>query len=200
MTQAGTEDKRREILEASARVIASRGLCETRISDVAEMIGVSPALIIYYFDTKDALLAATLAHQEAEFGAGLAAILDGPDTARTKLREMIRYSCPSGSEHETSDSQWRLWFDLWSRARHDRSLAAERARLDSGLRDSVAGLVRRGIREGEFVTVDPDQFALELTSLIDGLAIQVLLDDPQVTASVMVETLLGFAERNLLPH
>jgi hypothetical protein len=35
---------------------AERGLCEARISDIATRIGTRPALILYYFPSKDALL------------------------------------------------------------------------------------------------------------------------------------------------
>ena len=37
-------------------VIAERGFADTRIADVAERAGTSPALVIYYFQTKDNLL------------------------------------------------------------------------------------------------------------------------------------------------
>jgi AcrR family transcriptional regulator len=45
------------VLGATARVIAERGPYETRITDVAEIVGVSPALVLYYFPTQAALLA-----------------------------------------------------------------------------------------------------------------------------------------------
>src|SRR5262245_41400513 len=54
------KDRHQEILDAAARVITDRGLAETRISDIAEEAGVSPGLILYYFDSKDRLLAEAL--------------------------------------------------------------------------------------------------------------------------------------------
>ena len=53
----GTADQRREqMLHAALEVISTRGYADTRIADVAERAGVSPALVIYYFKTKDHLL------------------------------------------------------------------------------------------------------------------------------------------------
>ena len=53
----GTADQRREqMLRAALEVIADRGYADTRIADVAERTGISPALVIYYFKTKDQLL------------------------------------------------------------------------------------------------------------------------------------------------
>ena len=54
---AGTADQRREqMLRAALEVIQERGYAESRIADVAERAGTSPALVIYYFKTKDQLL------------------------------------------------------------------------------------------------------------------------------------------------
>jgi AcrR family transcriptional regulator len=58
--QKQSKDRHREILEAAARVITDRGLAETRISDIAERCGVSPGLILYYFESKDRLLVEAL--------------------------------------------------------------------------------------------------------------------------------------------
>ena len=54
---ADTADQRREqMLRAAIEVIEERGFPETRIADVAARAGTSPALVIYYFKTKDQLL------------------------------------------------------------------------------------------------------------------------------------------------
>src|SRR5215472_15870391 len=56
-TALGIADHRREhMLRAALEVIAERGYADTRIADVAERTGISPALVIYYFKTKDQLL------------------------------------------------------------------------------------------------------------------------------------------------
>ncbi len=51
---AGIADQRRDqMLSAALDVISERGFADTRIADIAERIGISPALVIYYFKTKD---------------------------------------------------------------------------------------------------------------------------------------------------
>ena len=53
----GATDNRREVmLRAALHVIAERGFTDARIADVAERAGTSPALVIYYFQSKDNLL------------------------------------------------------------------------------------------------------------------------------------------------
>ena len=62
---ADTADQRREqMLRAALEVIEERGFPDTRIADVAERAGTSPALVIYYFKTKDQLLTEAIRYSE----------------------------------------------------------------------------------------------------------------------------------------
>ncbi len=45
--------------------------------------------------------------------------------------------------------------------------------------------------------MDADEFALRLASLIDGLAIQVVLEDPDVPPERMLDVCLGMAANEL---
>jgi len=61
----GIADQRRgQMLRAALDVITERGFADTRIADIAERIGISPALVIYYFKTKDQLLTEAIRHYE----------------------------------------------------------------------------------------------------------------------------------------
>jgi hypothetical protein len=45
--------------------------------------------------------------------------------------------------------------------------------------------------------IDPSMFALEFAALLDGLSIQVALDDPEVNSKVAYDIAMRFAEREL---
>ena len=53
---ASQDSRRSQMLRAALDVLVERGFPDTRIADVAERAEVSPALVIYYFKTKDRLL------------------------------------------------------------------------------------------------------------------------------------------------
>lgn len=194
-----TEERRRQILEAAAGVIAERGLCEARISDIAARIGTSPALILYYFPSKDALLAEALAFRDQQFFDGIERGMEEGAGAAARLVQLIEASCPPSEPMDRPDNEWLLWLDVWTRSRQDPDLSAQRVRLDGLMRSTISGIVREGIKTGEFQKTDPDRFAVMLAALIDGLAIQVLLQDPSVSASTMRDLCLEAAASQLGP-
>ena len=63
MTDAADE-RREQMLRAALEVIVERGYADTRITDVAERTGTSPALVIYYFKTRDQLLTEAIRYSE----------------------------------------------------------------------------------------------------------------------------------------
>ncbi len=87
------EGRREQLLRSALEIIVARGYADTRIADVAEHAGISPALVIYYFKTRDQLLTEALRYSEdAWYAAGtqrLAAIA----TAVGRLTELIAMTC-----------------------------------------------------------------------------------------------------------
>ena len=74
--------------------------------------------------------------------------------------------------------------EMWVRARRDPAVRDTYFRLDRRQRKLIADIVREGQQEsGEFDRdADPDEFALALSGLMDGLGVQVTLGQPDVTA------------------
>jgi AcrR family transcriptional regulator len=186
-----------EILEAAADVIAQRGLCDTRIADVARRAGISAALVLYYFESKDRLLTEALTNAEDRFYLETFHELTGLELAGDRLVALIDLALPPDGPGEDVRSDWTLWLELWSRAARDPAVAKKREALDRRWRTTIAEIVRDGSRSGEFAEVDVETFSLRLASLIDGLAIQALLGDPAATADRVRRVALEMAGREL---
>jgi AcrR family transcriptional regulator len=174
------EPRRIEMLRAAAELIRERGFGDTRIADVAKRAGVSSALVIYYFGTRDRLLVDALRYSEEAFY----------EAAERMLAE-------TPSVPETSDEipgAWGLWFDLWAQAfRHD-EVKAGRVELDARWRNMIIDTVKSAELDAD---IDARMFALEFSALLDGLSIQVALDDPEVDSTVAYDIAMRFAEREL---
>jgi AcrR family transcriptional regulator len=193
-----SDARRRQILQAAVHVIADRGLCDTRIQDVAERAGTSSALVIYYFkEGKGQLLREALTYAEGHFYQETANALAELASARERLVRLVQLSCALGDGSQTLRDDWVLWLDLWARAPRDPDVAREREALDRRWRQTIVDIVRQGQAAGEFAPVDADDFALRLAALIDGLAIQVMLGDPEVPAERMFDLCMATCAREL---
>lgn len=178
--------RRPQILDAAAEVIVERGVSGTRIADVAERAGTSPPAILYWFGSKDKLLAEALTSEEERFYEVLDELLAASTGPRERLRTLI--------EAASGGSDWALWMELWTRALRDRDLCDARTRLDDRWRGEIAAIVREGQETGEFADADADAVAATLASLLDGLAVQVALGDPVVDEARMRELSVRAAE------
>lgn len=180
-----SDSRRHAILAATAAVISERGLCDTRIADIAQIVGVSPALVLYYFPTKSTLLSETVIHFERRFYETVTARFEGLASAEEKLYVLIEESCPKPEGNEDSPDSWLLWPATWEMARLDPALGEARATLDANLRSRIVAIVEEGKATEEFADVDAEDFAIQLAALLDGLAIETLLGDPAVDAARM---------------
>jgi AcrR family transcriptional regulator len=191
--------RKTQILKAAVETIGRRGLCDTRIADVAERAGTSAALLIYYFGTKDRLLAEALAYSEEAFYEQIERELAALETARDRLGRLVELSCAVGtSAEEPWLDEWVLWLEMWARAPRDPDVARDREAMDRRWRTVIADVVRTGQEHGEFdAGVDVEEFSLRLAALIDGLAVMVVLGDPAVPPERMLTVCMRSAAAEL---
>jgi AcrR family transcriptional regulator len=196
-TAASSADGRREqMLRAALEVIAERGYPETRITDVAAQAGTSAALVIYYFKTRDQLLTEAMRFSEdAWYAAGTQRMAKIPSAAG-RLEEIVAMTCLPDNDPDVAGS-WLLWLDLWAQAARNPGVAAVRQKFDERWRETIRDLVRKGQDAGEFGRLDADDFAVTLSALLDGLAVAIALEDPEVTPARAFELTMRFAAGQL---
>jgi AcrR family transcriptional regulator len=194
--QKQPKDRRQEILEAASRVITDRGLGDTRISDIAEHCGVSPGLILYYFESKDRLLVEALTYANDKYYLAQARDLRRLSTAPERLERLVVLAVPGLLPDSERLEEWALWTEIWVRGLRDPALAKEAEVLDRRWRQSIADIIRSGRETGEFPEgEDVDDLGLQLGALIDGLAIQVLMNDSEVGPEAMKRMCMSVAAK-----
>lgn len=184
------------MLKAALEVIVERGYADTRIADVAERTGTSPALVIYYFKTRDQLLTEAIRYSEDSWYAESQQRMGHLPTAAGKLAELVAMTCLPGTDPEPR-SWWLLWLDLWALSPRNPGVAAVRQKSDERWRETIRSIVLAGQDAGEFASVDADDFAVMLSALLDGLAVQIALEDPQVPPQRAYERAMRFAAGQL---
>lgn len=187
------EPRRIEMLRAAAELICERGFGDTRIADVAKRAGVSSALVIYYFGTRDRLLVDALRYSEESGYEAAEKMLAEIPSLHERLSFLIKWTCVPESDSDMPGA-WGLWFDLWAQAfRHD-EVKAGRVELDARWRSMIVDAIKSADLETD---IDARMFALEFSALLDGLSIQVALEDPEVDSTVAYNVAMRFAEREL---
>ena len=184
------------MLRAALEVIVERGYADTRIADVAERTGTSPALVIYYFKTRDQLLTEAIRFSEDTWYAENVRRMAAISTAAGRLAELVAMICLPGTDPEPR-SWWLLWLDLWALSPRNAGVAAVRQKSDERGGETIRSIVLSGQEAGEFASVDVDDFAITLSATLDGLAVQIALEDPEVPPQRCYELAMRFAAGQL---
>jgi AcrR family transcriptional regulator len=184
------------MLTAAAALIAERGFDDTRIADVAERVSASPALVVYYFGTKDRLLTEALRYSEKGFYSAAEAMLASNPGIVPRLEMLVAWTCLP-EEQEQTPGTWGLWFDLWAQAFRHHEVKKDRVELDQSWRSMIARVVGDGVEVGEIEPLDVEEFSIAFAALLDGLSIQTALDDPVVSSDVAYQVAMRFAATSL---
>lgn len=164
------------------RQIEQRGTALLRIADVAADLDISPALIVYHFQTKDQLIADTFTSAAQHDLDKLSQLTAGIDSARERLRVALSWYAPTGRA-----KGWRLWIEGWAEGLRQPALQKVGSEFDLAWRAALISIVDDGVSAGEFITDDPRGAAWRITALLDGLAVQVIVHDGLITRAELLE-------------
>jgi AcrR family transcriptional regulator len=193
----GIADQRREqMLRAAIDVIGERGYPDTRIADVAERTGISPALVIYYFKTKDQLLVEAMRYSEDRWHVELQRRLAELPTAIAKLEELVATYFLDEQDPDP-ETPWLVWLDFWAAAARNSDVARLRENTEERWRETLRAVVHAGQETGEFRQLDADNFAVLFSAVLDGLVIPIALKDPVVDQVRAYEMSVRFAADQL---
>jgi AcrR family transcriptional regulator/transposase-like protein len=169
-------DPRERILEAAGRAIVARGMGATRIVDIAREAGVSPAIVHYYFATKDAVLLEAARWVERETVAQRDQIVYGPGSALAKLSQFLDAQRVS---HQLSWQEIVVYFGLWDHAIRSPRYRAQSTRARQVWKAYWTTILEQGVAEGVFHLAAPlDDVIERIAAFLDGISIQILLGHP----------------------
>jgi AcrR family transcriptional regulator len=172
--------QREKILRTAMEELAADGYRNTSLRGIGRAIGLEPAHILYYFDSREDLLEKVIRRWDddalANFGAEAT-----PDVALDMFVSIIRHNLKiPGIVH--------LYLTLAAEAVHPDHDAHQyfRERFDS-TRALIAGAIRYEQTSGRIAThLDPDVESRKLVALADGLQLQALIE-PGIDAPADLE-------------
>jgi len=169
---ASKEERQEQLIQATIRSVASRGLSDTTMATVASEAGLSQGIINLHFQTKDRLLVETLKYIADEYRHAWKKALDGAGRSpeeRLEALVLVDFRLPICDRNKLA-----VWFAFWGESKSRptyRRICAER---DRAYRKEMVAVCQDLIDEGGYELVDAETVAAGLSAMTSGLWLDML--------------------------
>lgn len=163
-----------EIIRSAYRTMARYGSHRMSLQDVADEAGVSKALLLYHFGTKDALLLAAMKWAVERTDERIRGRLESGGSAEEQISALVDAIF---IDPEANRLFYMFYLDLIEHAGRVPSfgeLSEMLTRIINGLYGEV---IARGVEEGVFDVPDVDVAARDMRALIEGTFLQWIQTD-----------------------
>lgn len=166
------DQRRQEVAEAAARIIAEHGMEALTTRRIAQKLGCSLGVLSHYFKTKDEIVLAALNWAEQRIEGRFVAAAQGA-ISLDKFKPMVTKVLPLDKQ---SEMEWRVRLNLSTYAlTHPKILREQRAKLLAGYR-LTRELIVRLQREGQVSKdINADDVSKNIVDIAAGLANNLLL-------------------------
>ena len=166
------DNKKQQILMAVRNLLPQNGYAATTISQIATEAGVSRGLLHYYFKSKDELLAQTV-RENVAVSAKLAEIIfkegETVDDLVVGITDGLRHML------EQNPDFFHLFFESWAIARQSDTINNELSQLYRQFKEAIYRGLEHAVQRGVIAPKMPlDRLASVLTSIIDGMGLQIM--------------------------
>ncbi|HEY5658506.1 MAG TPA: SRPBCC family protein [Myxococcota bacterium] len=169
--------RRRQLIEGAITCIAEHGLSGTTVAKVSQAAGLSPGIVNFYFQSKDALLLATLRYVAEEFERRRLETLEraGDDPVR-QLEAVIE----NDFAPDVCNPRWvAVWLAFWGEARARADYLRVCGQRDAAYMRQTVGLFERIAEAGGHADLDARALGTAFTHMLNGLT-EELLDEARV--------------------
>jgi AcrR family transcriptional regulator len=182
------ENKRKEILAAAMNVFARKGVSKTKMIDIASEAGIGKGTIYEYYKSKDNIFFESFQHFKQQTDAFIARRLNNIRDPEAKLEAWIDSWLESMSD---SMDFIAIMMDYWAegiRVKNEESVF-NLQKIYEDYRKIICDLLEEGISKGKFKPVNTTITASILIGMLDGLALQWIMDRKLFEFTEVSETL-----------
>jgi AcrR family transcriptional regulator len=181
--------RRRQLVDAAARAVLERGAANARLRDIADLAGLTPASVLYYYPDINELLAAVFEKGTETYSVQRRAAVERADGHWERLSACIRSGVPFPGEPETTS---RVLYELVPLTFRNQVVAARQQEFFAEQADLYCEVLEGGAADGTFrLVADAPFLARALVALEDGYGIEVLAGS--ATAEDVQDRLLAHA-------
>src|SRR5512133_1186992 len=171
VTEAYTETRRQQIIEAAYRCFARKGFHQTSMRDIYAEAGLSPGAIYHYFESKDDIIEASFSFDHQRSLPVLQEAMDDPDPL-VAIDRLIRFFY-AGLESAAVLGANRVNIQGWAEALVNPRLLDPLQKTFYDFRERLAQVIRRGQAAGAIdPSIDPEAAGEVILSSYLGLYLQ----------------------------
>jgi len=165
----GAPDRKIDLIRAAYRLFGDKGVHRVPLEEIAVAAGLSKGLVIYYFKTKENLVLATMKWALDTTAERVRQAMADATTPHGKVLAMID-GIWTGAE--TNRRFYLLYLDLAGHAARVHHFTQLSATFHAIVNALYAEVIVQGVAEGAFAVEDPEEGAVALRAIIDGLFLQ----------------------------
>jgi TetR/AcrR family transcriptional repressor of bet genes len=165
--------RRQQLIDATMKCIARKGMGSTTLGDVAREAGLSQGIVNLHFESKDNLLKETLSALADEYREKFDKALEtsGPRPGDKLLALMEHDIRPS----ICNQRKLAIWFAFWGEVKSRPTYRRMCDEWDQYYEDVVAALCAELIAEGDYTDIEAAIVATALSSMTNGLWLSCLI-------------------------
>lgn len=191
-----TAIRRREIIDATVRVMAARGWNETSIDEITREAGVSRGLVSYHFRDKNELLGGVLERSREIFTEAVAEATAASGDPRERMRLSTRAAILQARDEPVV---YEVFLHFSASGRSEPGIGEQVREMWSYFRAVTARAIRDGQARGYYRSdIDATAAAARHQGTIMGIALQWLLDpgsfDLELAGELAVDMLMRALE------
>ncbi len=190
--------RRQELIAATIKCIARKGMGNTSVGDVAREAGLSQGIVNLHFESKENLLNETLRHIADDYKERFNRTLEqsGPSPADKLLALMELDLRPSVIDRPKIAVWFAFWGEVKSRPAY-RKICDER---DQYYDDVVEGLCREIIADGGYRDVSAASVRIALTSITNGMWLSFLISPKNFNRQANLGAIIDLLRRYFPQH
>jgi AcrR family transcriptional regulator len=191
-------ETQRRLLDAAREVFGRRGYGSASLEEIAEEAGFSRGALYHHFAGKEDLFLALLDERVSARVAEIERTFAAGEATKEATIEQARRAAGDAAEVFGQNHEWRaLYLEFVAHADRNPEFRRQLAERMRACRDGLTELVRRRAAEiGLELPVPPEQLALTIEALGQGLGMEEMLD-PDGVPEDLFGTMLGYLLRGI---
>lgn len=169
--QQRSEETKTRILESAIKLFSSRGYNKASVDEICREAGISKGAFYHHFESKQALFLALL---DGWLKTIDTAIEESKDKTAPETFMLMTQAFPY--LFKTAGEGLPMFLEFWLQASRDKKIWEASIAPYRRYHKYFTSLIKKGVKEGSFVDVDPELTSRMIVSTAMGLLLQSLLD------------------------